>query len=112
MLAALRKARAWLTDVTYGAGLVAWHRNAIEADLPQRLDLVKAGFNRQEAELARARTRLRQAAQEGRKQAAEQLELVKVRHSALSKVRGAARRDPGRAGFHRARPGVASSPMR
>src|SRR5207248_1362146 len=40
-----------------------------------------------EAELARARNRLRQAAQEGKKQAASQLELVKTRHSALSEVR-------------------------
>ena len=82
----LREAGEWLTDVL-GAGLVASHRAVIEADLPQRLDLVKAGFNRQEADLARARNRLRQAAQDGKKQAAVQLELVKARHSALSKVR-------------------------
>jgi len=84
----LREAGEWLNDVA-GASLVASHRDAIEADLPQRLDLVKAGFNRQDAELLRARNRLRAAAQEGRKQAAEQLELVKTRHSALSKVREA-----------------------
>jgi hypothetical protein len=84
----LREAREWLTDVA-GAGLVAAHRGAIEADLPQRLNLVKAGFNRQDAELLRACNRLRVAAQEGRRQAADQLELVKVRHSALSKVREA-----------------------
>jgi hypothetical protein len=84
----LREAGEWLNDVA-GAGLVASHRDAIEADLPQRLDLVKAGFNRQDAELLRARNRLRAAAQEGRKQAVEQLELVKARHSALSKVREA-----------------------
>jgi hypothetical protein len=84
----VREAGEWLTDVA-GAGLVAAHRAAIEADLPQRLDLVKAGFNRQDAELLRARNRLRLAAQEGRKQAAAQLELVKARHSALSKVREA-----------------------
>jgi SNF2 family DNA or RNA helicase len=93
-----REASEWLTDVA-GAGLVASHRGAIEADLPQRLDLVKAGFNRQDAELLRARNRLRTAAQEGRKQAAEQLELVKARHSALSKVResrlAAIRAEPG-----------------
>jgi superfamily II DNA or RNA helicase len=82
----LREADEWLNDVA-GAGLVSSHRDAIEADLPERLDLVKAGFNRQDAELLRARNRLRAAAQEGRKQAAEQLELVKIRHSALSKVR-------------------------
>jgi superfamily II DNA or RNA helicase len=82
----LREAGEWLTDVL-GADLVSLHRAAIEADLPQRLDLVKAGYNRQEAELARARNRLRQAAQDGKKQAAVQLELVKMRHSALSKTR-------------------------
>ena len=94
----LREAGEWLTDVA-GAGLVASHRDAIEADLPQRLDLVKAGFNRQDAELLRARNRLRAAAQEGRKQASEQLELVKIRHAALSKVRearlAAIRSEPG-----------------
>ena len=82
----LREAGEWLTDV-FGAGLVASHKSTIEADLPQRLDLVKAGFNRQEAELTRARNRLREAVQVGKKQAAVQLELVKIRHSALSKVR-------------------------
>ena len=82
----LREASEWLTDV-FGAGLVTSHRATVEADLPQRLDLVKAGYNRQEAELARARNRLRQAAQDGKKQAAVQLELVKTRHSALSKTR-------------------------
>ena len=84
----LREAGEWLTDVA-GAGFVISHRSAIETDLSQRLDLVKAGFNRQDAELLRARNWLRSAAQEGRKQAAEQLELVKVRHSALSKLREA-----------------------
>ncbi|MBR0752115.1 DUF3883 domain-containing protein [Bradyrhizobium jicamae] len=82
----LREAGEWLSDV-FGAGLVASHRSIVENDLPQRLDLVKAGFNRQEAELTRARNRLRQAAQEGKKQASIQLELVKNRHSALSRVR-------------------------
>ena len=82
----LREASEWLTDV-FGAGLVTSHRAAVEADFPLRLDLVKAGYNRQEAELARARNRLRQAAQDGKKQAALQLELVKTRHSALSKTR-------------------------
>ena len=38
----LREAGEWLTDVR-GAGLVTAHRAVIEADLPQRLDLVKAG---------------------------------------------------------------------
>jgi SNF2 family DNA or RNA helicase len=94
----LREASEWLTDVA-GAGLVASHRSAIEADLTQRLDLVKAGFNRQDAELLRARNRLRAAVLEGRKQAAEQLELVKTRHSALSQVRearlAAIRAEPG-----------------
>jgi hypothetical protein len=94
----LREAGEWLTDVA-GAELVASHRDTIAADLPQRLDLVKAGFNRQDAELLRARNRLRAAAQEGRRQAAEQLELVKTRHSALSKVRearlAAIRAEPG-----------------
>jgi len=83
-----REAGEWLTEVL-GAQLVASHRAAIEADLPQRIALVKAGFNRQDAELLRARNRLRQAAQEGKKQAAVQLELVKARHSALSKAREA-----------------------
>jgi superfamily II DNA/RNA helicase/transcriptional regulator with XRE-family HTH domain len=82
----LREAAEWTTDVL-GDGLVSSHRAVVEADLPQRLDLVKAGFNRQESELTRARNRLRQAAQDGKKQAAVQLELVKTRHSALSKVR-------------------------
>jgi hypothetical protein len=82
----LREASEWITDVL-GAGLVSSHRAVVEADLPQRLDLVKAGFNRQESEITRARNRLRQAAQDGKKQAAVQLELVKARHSALSKVR-------------------------
>jgi hypothetical protein len=82
----VRQAGEWLSEVL-GAGLVSAHRAVVEADLPQRLDLVKAGFNRQEAELTRARNRLRQAAQDGKKQAAVQLELVKTRHSALSKVR-------------------------
>ena len=94
----LREAGEYLTDVT-GAGLATSHRDVIEADLPQRLDLVKAGFNRQDAELLRARNRLRAAVQEGRKQAAEQLELVKTRHSALSKARearlAAIRAEPG-----------------
>jgi SNF2 family DNA or RNA helicase/transcriptional regulator with XRE-family HTH domain len=94
----VREAGEWLTDVA-GAGVVAAHRDAIEVDLPQRLDLVKAGYNRQDAELLRARNRLRVAAQEGRKQAAEQLELIKTRHSALSKVRearlAAIRAEPG-----------------
>lgn len=84
----LREAGEYLTDVI-GSGLVSAHRSAIEADLPLRLDLVKAGFNRQEAELARARSKLRQAAQDGKKQAGLQLESVKARHSALSKVREA-----------------------
>lgn len=94
----LREAGEWLTDVR-GAGLVTAHRAVIETDLPQRLDLVKAGYNRQEAELARARSRLRQGAQDGKKQAAAQLELVKLRHSALSKTRekrlDAIRAEPG-----------------
>jgi hypothetical protein len=102
----LREACEWLTDVA-GAGLVTSHRDAIEADMPQRLDLVKAGFNRQDSDLMRARNRLRTAAQEGRKQAAEQLELVKARHSALSKVREA------RLAAIRAEPGqIAPGPVR
>jgi superfamily II DNA or RNA helicase len=82
----LREAGEWLSEVL-GVGLVTSRRAAIEADLPVRLDLVKAGYNRQEAELIRARSRLRQAAQDGKKQAAVQLELVRTRHSALSKAR-------------------------
>lgn len=84
----VREAGEWLLDVA-GTGLVAAHRDALEADLPQRLDLVKIGFNRQDAELLRSRNRLRAAAQEGRKNAAEQLEMVKIRHAALSKMREA-----------------------
>ncbi len=94
----LREASEWLTDVA-GAGLLASHRDTLEDDLPERLNLVKAGFNRQEAELLRARNRLRTAVQDGRKQAAEQFELVKTRHSALSKARearlAAIRAEPG-----------------
>ena len=81
-----KEANEWL-DVVFGADLVKSHRETLAADLPERLRLVKAAFNQQEAELIRARNRLRQAAQEGKKQAVVQLELVKARHSALSMVR-------------------------
>jgi superfamily II DNA or RNA helicase len=83
-----REAGEWL-DVVFGADMVKAHRDTLIADMPERLRLVKAAFNRQESELIRARNRLRQPAQEGKKQAAVQLELVKARHSGLSKVRDA-----------------------
>jgi hypothetical protein len=79
-------AHAWLTE-TYGASLVASRRATAQADMPARLELVRTGFNRQEAELARARTRLRQAVHQGRKQAQLQFDGVKARHAALSKLR-------------------------
>lgn len=81
-----REAGQYLSDIL-GARLVTAHREAVEADMPERIALVKAGFNRQESDILRARNRLRQAAQEGKKQAAVQLELVKARHSAISKLR-------------------------
>jgi superfamily II DNA or RNA helicase len=81
-------AYAWLTE-TYGAKLVANMQAASRADLPERIELVKAGFNRQEAELIRARSRLRQAVQDGRKQAQLQFDGIKARHAALSKLREA-----------------------
>ena len=81
-------AYAWLTE-TYGAELVASRRASVLADMPERLELVKRGFNRQEAELIRARTRLRDALREGRKQVQPQLDGIKARHAALSRIREA-----------------------
>jgi superfamily II DNA/RNA helicase len=81
-------AHAWLAE-TYGAGLLASRRAAMQKDMPARLELVRTGFNRQEAELARARARLRHAVHEGRKQAQLQFDGVKARHAALSKLREA-----------------------
>ncbi|MDG2571247.1 DUF3883 domain-containing protein, partial [Vibrio parahaemolyticus] len=69
--------------------MVSRHREMLSGDLPERLVLVKAGFNKQESELNRARNKLREAAKEGRKQALQQLERVKKRQEALSAARDA-----------------------
>ncbi|MFL7900675.1 helicase-related protein [Azospirillum argentinense] len=63
------------------------HRDRVARDLPDRIRLVRAGFSRQEVELAKARTRLREAAQAGKKNALQALEQVKRRQTALSAVR-------------------------
>lgn len=81
-------ALAWLCE-TYGAGLIEVRRKGILVDLEERIDLVKRGFNRQEAELNRARVRLRDAARDGRGGAQTQLDGIKARHAALSSVRDA-----------------------
>ncbi len=76
-------AETWLRD-DFGANLLRARRDDVSRDLPDRLELVRRGFTRQEADLLRARNRLRAAANDGRKQAAEQLELVKDRQSRLA----------------------------
>ena len=83
-----KQAERFLVEAVGGA-LVEAHRNAILADLPERIRLTKVGFNKQDSELSRARNRLRQGAKDGRKQAVLQLELVKKRQDTLSSTREA-----------------------
>lgn len=82
----LRGAEQFLTE-SLGASLVARHQSIVAADLPERINLLKAGFNKQESELNRARSRLRDAVKDGKANAAQQLERVKKRQEALSAYR-------------------------
>ncbi len=65
------------------------HRAALLAALPERADFVRKGYDYQEAELAEARKRLRDQAQEGNPRAAAELSKVKQRQRALAERRGA-----------------------
>ena len=96
--------------------IVQAHRQRRLDDLPRRLEFVSRGFDYQAAELAAARSRHREKARAGDRQAAE--ELAKVRETAAKPERPArppARRaavgagpHPGRGGrVPRARPGGA-----
>lgn len=84
----VKQAERFLVEAV-GGTMVEARRNALLADLPERIALTKAGFNKQEGELNRARNRLRESAKEGKKQAVLQLEQVKRRQETLSTNREA-----------------------
>ncbi len=67
--------------------IVQTHRQRRLADLPRRLEFVNRGFDYQAAELAAARSSLREKAGAGDRQAAEELAKVRERQRSLNALR-------------------------
>lgn len=88
-----RQAQSFLPRVeehamsTVGEALVADRRNALLADLEQRLDFVRRGFGYQEAELAKRRAILYDAVKGGDARAHADLDHVRERQKALQRER-------------------------
>lgn len=72
-----------------GATRVAYHRETLQASIPDRERFIRQGFQYEESELASTRTKIREKANAGNKAAKAELERIRMRQRQLTEHRDA-----------------------